>query len=141
MRISDWSSDVCSSDLGLGDILVVARRTQERLQDVPISITAISAEKIESAQISKWSDLIRLVPPLNVQQSSTGPGQSYSLRGFRTGVITYFNVDPTSTNAVHNEIWYLQTVQALAGSQGTMFGPHSNGGVILLVYPRQRSER
>src|SRR3546814_9380294 len=94
MRISDWSSDVCSSDLdpnqvypastgapqaeaGLGDILVVARRTQERLQDVPISITAISAEKIESAQISQGSDLIRLVPTLNVQQSSTGPGQSY----------------------------------------------------------------
>src|SRR3546814_11825879 len=91
MRISDWSSDVCSSDLGLGDILVVARRTQERLQDVPISITAISAEKIESAQISQGSDLIRLVPTLNVQQSSTGPGQSYSLRGIRTGVLTYFN--------------------------------------------------
>src|SRR3546814_12764047 len=101
MRISDWSSDVCSSDLGLGDILVVARRTQERLQDVPISITAISAEKIESAQISQGSDLIRLVPTLNVQQSSTGPGQSYSLRGIRTGVITYFNEVPTPTNAVN----------------------------------------
>src|SRR3546814_12783580 len=100
MRISDWSSDVCSSDLrmlhagvalaalsiglstealaqdqdqvypastgapqaeaGLGDILVVARRTQERLQDVPISITAISAEKIESAQLSQGSNLITL---------------------------------------------------------------------------------
>src|SRR3546814_4084308 len=89
---------------GLGDILVVARRTQERLQDVPISITAISAEKIESAQISQGSDLIRLVHTLNVQQSSTGPGQSYSLRGIRTGVITYFNEVPTPTNAVNNQI-------------------------------------
>src|SRR3546814_1476848 len=74
---------------------------QERLQDVPISITAISAEKIESAQISQGSDLIRLVPTLNVQQSSTGPGQSYSLRGIRTGVITYFNEVPTPRSEEH----------------------------------------
>src|SRR3546814_12422301 len=126
MRISDWSSDVCSSDLGLGDILVVARRTQERLQDVPISITAISADKIESAQISQGSDLIRLVPTLNVPQSSTGPGQSYSLRGIRTGVITYFNEVVTPTNAVNNQIWDQQPVQVLTGPNGKLLGPTSN---------------
>src|SRR3546814_9139234 len=109
------STGAPQAEAGLGGILVVARRTQERLQDVPISITAISAEKIESAQISQGSDLIRLVPTLNVQQSSTGPGQSYSLRGIRTGVITYFNEVPTPTNAVNNQIWDLQSVQALAG--------------------------
>ncbi len=125
---------------GLADIVVVARRTQERLQDVPISITAISAETIKSAQISQGSDLIRLVPTLNVQQSSTGPGQSYSLRGIRTGVITYFNEVPTSTNAVNNQIWDLESVQALAGPQGTLFGRNSTGGAILFVPARPTGE-
>src|SRR3546814_7707697 len=77
--------------------------------------------------------MIRLVPTLNVQQSSTGPGQSYSLRGIRTGVITYFNEVPTPTNAVNNQIWDLQSVQALAGPQGTLFGRNSTGGAILFV--------
>lgn len=120
----------------LDDIVVVARRAQERLQDVPISITAISADTIKSAQISQGSDLIRLVPTLNVQQSSTGPGQSYSLRGIRTGVITYFNEVPTSANAVNNQIWDLESVQALAGPQGTLFGRNSTGGAILFVPAR-----
>jgi len=118
---------------GLGDIVVVARRAEERLQDVPISITAISGEKLKAAQITQGSDLIRLVPTLNVQQSSTGPGQSYSLRGIRTGVITYFNEVPTSTNAVNNQLWDLSSLQALAGPQGTLFGRNSTGGAILFV--------
>src|SRR3546814_6708146 len=112
---------------------------QERLQDVPISITAIRAEKIESAQISQGSDLIRLVPTLNVQQSATGPGQSISRRGIRTGVITYFNEVPTPTNAVNKQTWDLQSVQALAGPQGTLFGRNSTGGAILFV-PRRPSD-
>src|SRR3546814_18856176 len=80
-----------------------------------------------------------LVPTLNVQQSSTGPGQSYSLRGIRTGVITYFNEVPTPTNAVNNQIWDLQSVQALAGPQGTLFGRTTTGGAILFV-PRRPSD-
>src|SRR3546814_20793962 len=83
--------------------------------------------------------MIRLVPTLNVQQSSTGPGQSYSLRGIRTGVITYFNEVPTPTNAVNNQIWDLQSVQALAGPQGTLFGRNSTGGAIMFV-PRRPSD-
>src|SRR3546814_3496679 len=70
------STGAPQAEAGLGDILVVARRTQERLQDVPISITAISAEKIESAQISQGSDLIRLVPTLNRSEEHTSELQS-----------------------------------------------------------------
>lgn len=134
------SPTAVTEQASLDDIVVVARRAQERLQDVPISITAISAETIKTAQISQGSDLIRLVPTLNVQQSSTGPGQSYSLRGIRTGVITYFNEVPTSTNAVNNQMWDLESVQALAGPQGTLFGRNSTGGAILFVPARPTGE-
>lgn len=122
------------------EIVVVARRTAERLQDVPIAVTAVSGETLQEAQITQSTDLIRLVPTLNVQQSSTGPGQSYSLRGIRTGVITYFNEVPTPTNAVNNQFWDLSSVQALAEPQGTLFGRNSTGGAILFVPQRPTSD-
>src|SRR3546814_20840932 len=75
MRISDWSSDVCSSDLmvfaqtiaeapaasddstGLQDIVVTARRKEERLRDVPISVSALQGETIASRNIVQQEDL------------------------------------------------------------------------------------
>lgn len=134
------TGETASAAPTLDDIVVVARRAEERLQDVPISITAVTGEGLRRAQITQNSDLIRLVPTLNVQQSSTGPGQTYSLRGIRTGVITYFNEVPTSTNAVNNQLWDLSSLQALAGPQGTLFGRNSTGGAILFVPQRPTGE-
>src|SRR5690606_26494879 len=69
-----------SARSALEEIVVVARRTEENLLDVPITVTAVSGERLKAASITDGVDLIRVVPTLNVQQSSTGPGQSYSLR-------------------------------------------------------------
>jgi iron complex outermembrane receptor protein len=121
---------------GLEEVVVVARRTEERLQTVPITVTAISGDQLRDANISNGADLQKLVPTLNVQQSSTGAGQSYSLRGVRTGVVTYFAEVPVATSAVDLQIWDLQSVQALSGPQGTLFGRNSTGGAILFVPQR-----
>src|SRR5690606_8948266 len=75
----------------LEEIVVVARRTEESLQSVPISVTAIGSQQLRAANIDSGSDLQRLVPTLNVQQNSLAAGHQYSLRGVRSGVITYFN--------------------------------------------------
>ena len=123
----------------LEEIVVVARRTEERALDVPITITAISSEQIKAAQIENGADLIRVVPTLNVQQPSTGPGQSYALRGIRNGVETYFNEVPTQTFSVDDQIWDLGSIQALSGPQGTLFGKNSTGGAILFV-PQKPTE-
>lgn len=128
------------SGSSLEEIVVVARRTEERAMDVPITITAISATQIKAAQIDNGADLIRLVPTLNVQQSSTTPGQSYALRGIRNGVVTYFNEVATQTEAVDDQIWDLSSIQALSGPQGTLFGRNSTGGAILFVPQRPTDE-
>src|SRR3546814_1180015 len=95
MRISDWSSDVCSSDL----------------------------------------------PTLNVGVSIFGSSQQYSLRGVRTGVVTYFNEVSVPTNVIDLQLWDLQSVQALSGPQGTLFGRNSTGGAILFVPQKHTDER
>jgi iron complex outermembrane receptor protein len=123
-------------DGGLGEIVVVARRQEENLQSVPLTVTAISGDTLQAASITEGSDLIRLIPTLNVQQPSTQPGVQYSLRGIRTGVVTYLNDVQTVTQAVNDQLWDLASVQALAGPQGTLFGRNSTGGAILFVPQR-----
>jgi iron complex outermembrane receptor protein len=134
---------------GLGEVVVVARRVEEKAQNVPISVTAISGETLKAASITENTDLIRLVPNLNVQHAATGPGVQFSLRGIRTGVVAYLNeVQLTTaggsaigdTQAVNDQIWDLASIQALSGPQGTLFGKNSTGGAILFV-PQRPTDR
>jgi iron complex outermembrane receptor protein len=121
---------------GLEEVVVVARRVEERLQDVPVTVTAISAQTLKDTQISTGTDLIKLVPSLSVQQGATGPGVNYAIRGIRDGVVTYFNDVPVNTAVVDDQIWDLSSVQALAGPQGTLFGKTATGGAILFEAQR-----
>src|SRR3546814_20984968 len=123
MRISDWSSDVCSSDL------------EENLQSVPISVTAISSEALEAHTVTTGTDLQKLVPTLNVGVSIFGSSQQYSLRGVRTGVVTYFTEVSVPTNVIDLQLWALQSLQTLSGPQGTLFGLNITGGAIPFVPP------
>jgi len=122
------------------DIIVVARRSEERLQSVPLSITAVSGTQLSAATVTTGTDLQKLVPSLNVGVSIFGSAQQYSLRGVRTGVVTYFNEVPVSTSAVDLQLWDLQSVQAIAGPQGTLFGRNSTGGAVLFVPQRPKNE-
>src|SRR3546814_8576118 len=62
MRISDWSSDVCSSDL----IVVTAQKRSESLQKVPLAITAITSSELERSGIRDLQGVAATVPGLNL---------------------------------------------------------------------------
>jgi iron complex outermembrane receptor protein len=130
------SPSVDEANPGLDEVVVVARRVEERLQDVPVTVTAISGLTLAEAQITRGTDLIRLVPSLSVQETSAAGGPQYALRGIRDGVITYFNDVPVNTLAVDDQIWDLSSVQALSGPQGTLFGRTATGGAILFEAQR-----
>jgi iron complex outermembrane recepter protein len=121
---------------GLEEIVVNARRVEENLQDVPITVTAITAQTLTQMQVIGGTDLIKVVPNLSVQQMATGTGANYSLRGINDGVIAYFNEVPAKTEATDDQLWDLNSVQALAGPQGTLFGKNGTGGAILFVPQR-----
>src|SRR3546814_12351004 len=90
MRISDWSSDVCSSDLAQqaeveasGDtiIIVTAQKREQNLQDVPASISVVGGETLIESGAAQISDLTGYVPGLHINNLGT-PGQSrIALRG------------------------------------------------------------
>jgi iron complex outermembrane receptor protein len=137
-------------------IIVTARRVEERLQDVPISITVASQERLTKANVSSSDDLARVVPGLNVQTRYSSEQSNFSIRGFsqelRTSasVGTYFAdvVAPRGggvslqggDGAGPGQLFDLQNVQVLKGPQGTLFGRNTTGGAVLLT-PKKPTDK
>lgn len=131
----------------LEEVVVTARRREERLQDVPIAISAFNGAELQRMGINNAEDLRMVSPGLNVSASPFGssvPG--YTLRGQRQleaiatqdpSVVVYYAdtplMRPHGTNAAFFDI---ENVQVLKGPQGTLFGRNTTGGAIL-VNPRR----
>ncbi|MEO6717695.1 MAG: TonB-dependent receptor plug domain-containing protein, partial [Novosphingobium sp.] len=137
------------------DIIVTARRVEERLQDVPISITVLTQEQLNNNNVSNIKDLAAYTPGLNVNSRFGADNTTFAIRGFtqeqRTSstVGTYFAdvVAPRGSGANFGgdgagpgSLFDLQNVQVLKGPQGTLFGRNSTGGAVLLV-PKKPTDR
>ncbi len=62
------TSDSESASAGLSEVVVTATRREERLQDVPISVSAFSQEKIDAQGLRNVDDVVRLTPDLTVSR-------------------------------------------------------------------------
>jgi iron complex outermembrane receptor protein len=124
----------------LQEVVVVARRIEEPLQKVPLTITAISTDQLKLQTITTGTDLQGLVPSMSVGISIFGATQQYSLRGIRDGVVEYLNEVPIDTILVDSQLWDLSSVQAVSGPQGTLFGRNSTGGAVLFVPQRPAND-
>ncbi|WP_159978665.1 MULTISPECIES: TonB-dependent receptor [unclassified Novosphingobium] len=137
-----------SEALNPGDIIVTARRTEERLQDVPISMTVYSGDQIEKRNIAVASDLAAFTPSLSVNTRYGPEKATYSIRGFNQDASTaptvgvYFadvvGVRAQGGTAGGNTVGAgsftdLQNVQVLKGPQGTLQGRNTTGGAVMLV--------
>jgi outer membrane receptor protein involved in Fe transport len=129
------------------DIVVTAQKREESLQQVPISIQALSAAKMEQHQVASFDDYAKLLPSVSFQ--SYGPGQSQIyFRGVTSGSdyngafggsqptsALYLDEMPLTTigGAVDLHIYDMQRVEALSGPQGTLFGSSSLSGTLRLI--------
>ncbi|MGB6230301.1 MAG: TonB-dependent receptor [Litorimonas sp.] len=130
-----------ASASSIDEIIVTAQRRAENLQDVPISITAISREEILEKDISDVSRLEQVVPGLRLARS--GAAQRPAIRGVYTEAVG-LNSDPRIGFYI-DEIYQARPQQATAalvdlervevqkGPQGTLFGRNSYGGNIALT--------
>lgn len=133
------------------DIVVTARRREENLKDVPISVSAISADTLERANVKTAIDLQYQTPSLSVTTNAYDRANlAFSLRGQRTNepqllsdppVGTYFAevVQPRPYGFGHS-LFDLASVQVLKGVQGTLFGRNVTGGAIL-IEPQHPTDR
>jgi iron complex outermembrane receptor protein len=131
-----------------GDIIVTARRSEERLQDVPISITVFTQEQLTNRNLTNGSELATYTPSLSVNSRYGPESASFSIRGFNQdqnsapAVGVYFADVAVpraqgSTGAGNGppvgSLFDLASVQVLKGPQGTLFGRNTTGGAVLLV--------
>ncbi len=148
-----WAQDAQAADPA--DIVVTARRVEERLQDVPISITVFNQSQLNDRNIANSTDLATYTPSLTVNARYGPDKASFAIRGFSQDLNTvptvgvYFadvvaprlSSNITSGNgAGPGSLFDLQNVQVLKGPQGTLFGRNTTGGAILLV-PRRPTDR
>jgi len=129
-----------TGDTGLNDIVVTARRREENLQDVPIAVTAYTAETLQTKAITDRTSLADNTPSLfTINGGYPREFAFFALRGqgpafgSTPGVVNYFAEVPNSVNIDGRVGSYydLANVQVLAGPQGTLFGKNATGGNIL----------
>jgi len=141
---SNAPSPDAQSDTGnVEDIIVTAQRKDERLQDVPISVTAVTATALANRGITGLNaiDLPQFTPGLLAPQINSRP--SYFLRGIGSNagnannepsVAVYidgvFSPNPMANSFDFNNI---ERVEILKGPQGTLFGRNATGGVIQII--------
>jgi iron complex outermembrane receptor protein len=131
-----------------GEIIVTAQRVEQRLQDVPISITVMDTRQLSNRNITIANDLATYTPSLSSNERYGPEKSSFSLRGFNQDnntaptVGVYFaevvgvraQGGTTSGNSVGAGAFMdLANVQILKGPQGTLFGRNTTGGAILLT--------
>jgi iron complex outermembrane receptor protein len=143
------SGNAASEARSGGDIIVTARRVEERLQDVPISITAYTQDQLQERNVVNFTDLALTTPSLSANTTFGDLNTNFAIRGFRSDqntpptVGTYFGdavalrggttTVPVGDGAGPGSFFDLENVQVLKGPQGTLFGRNTTGGAILLV--------
>jgi iron complex outermembrane recepter protein len=125
----------------LEEIVVTAQKREERLIDVPMSITALSGETVENAGIQNIIDLSYAVPNLSVREE--GPGQqTIVIRGMGNSwgssslVGLYLDEVPVSawpTAQIDLQTLDLARVEVLKGPQGSLYGQGAVGGTIRFI--------
>jgi iron complex outermembrane receptor protein len=120
----------------LEEIVVSARRREENVQDVPISIVALNAEALEFRGVQQLSDLSLQVPNI-VLMGGGATGETsgnFHMRGI-PGIATYVDGVWQSSDAglMTMNVVEVERVEVLRGPQGTLFGKNSTGGAIQYV--------
>jgi iron complex outermembrane receptor protein len=146
--------DTPSGTNGLDEIVVTATRRVERLQDVAVSATAFTQEKLDMQGLRSIDDLTRLTPGVTFQRDATTAAGNFNdedsdinIRGVDSTAGTstvgiYIDDTPiqgrhisfTSFNAFP-ALFDLERVEVLRGPQGTLFGAGSEAGTIRCIQP------
>jgi len=128
-----------SAGPALEEVIVNARRTEENLQRVPVTVTALSAAALEKQDIRTMQDLANYVPGYDPCCSRGGTSLSW-MRGV-PGVVGYFSELPANIDG-SGLFFDVSNIQVLKGPQGTLFGIATNGGAVLSqpVKPTNRLE-
>ncbi len=141
----------------LEEVVVTAQRREQRIQDVPISVTALSQEQMDAQGVRSVDEVARLTPGITFQRADARNGamSTISIRGIAstggastTGV--YIDDTPIQVRALgaggaafnaFPGVFDLERVEVLRGPQGTLFGAGSEGGTVRFITPQPNLQK
>jgi iron complex outermembrane receptor protein len=122
------------------EILVTAQKRTQSLRDVPLSVNALSGEKIEAAGITNIETMANYIPSFNMTQ--TGIGTNIAIRGISSGVNQGFEQSAAQfIDGIHYgraqlsraPFLDIERVEVLRGPQSILFGKNSTAGAISII--------
>jgi outer membrane receptor protein involved in Fe transport len=129
----------------LGGITVTAQKRTENVQEVPISMDVLDADKLSQNNVKDLDDYQRLLPSVSIQHLFLG-STNVTMRGVSAGsnanhsaslpsVGMYLDEQPITTiqGALDMNIYDVERVESLAGPQGTLYGASSQSGTIRII--------
>jgi outer membrane receptor protein involved in Fe transport len=140
-----WAADASSAP-ALDEIIVTAQKRSENLQDVPISVVAISAQQIKDAGITDIRNLAILTPGLTVTSEGNEAITTARIRGIGTvgdnpGLESSVGVNIDGVYRPRNGVAFgdlgeIEQIEVLYGPQGELFGKNNDAGVINVTTKR-----
>lgn len=134
---------VASTGSSVEELVVTARRRDERLIDAPVAITAVSGKRLETYAVTNFTDMSSLVPTMVAGRAASGSSASIFLRGVGSTALSAgfdqsvsFVVDglPMSRGREINLSQYdVQHLEVMKGPQALFFGKNTTGGLISVV--------
>jgi iron complex outermembrane receptor protein len=149
VRAAAPAADADSNSDAIQEITVTAQRRSENMQNVPITIQALTAETISQLNVANFDEFVRFLP--NVSQTTNGPGQSsIYIRGLNTdanggagggatgavpGVAIYLDEQSGQLPSRNLDVYAadLERIEVLEGPQGTLFGGGALNGVLRYI--------
>ncbi|MFA6606410.1 MAG: TonB-dependent receptor, partial [Sphingomonas sp.] len=125
-----------------GDIIVTAQKREQKLQDVPITVTAVSGARMQELGVNSLAEVALYIPGLRIQeQSDNNPG--FVIRGITSDsgssqqgarVSLYYNgVDISRTRGAYHDLYDLERIEVVKGPQATLFGTASAVGAVNII--------
>ncbi|WP_426026474.1 TonB-dependent receptor domain-containing protein [Brevundimonas sp. TSRC1-1] len=126
----------------LEDIVVTARRMEERIIDVPVAVSAFSAQQLDDRKVEGGAELLRIVPNVSFSKDNF-TSYNFSIRGIGSkvlattadpGVAVSFNNTALLRNRLFEQEYFdVDRVEVLRGPQGTLYGRNATAGVINML--------
>ena len=129
----------------IGEVIVQARRRDERLQDVPLVVNAVTNKQLDQLNIRDMKDIAPIVPGLTLTNNANGIGSVATLRGVNFDVNSsgnngtvefYLNDEPITSDVVLQSMYDIGQIEVLRGPQGTLRGRASPSGSITVTTQR-----
>src|SRR6185503_20791256 len=144
----DATTDAVATDDG--DIVITAQGRSQILQDVPLAVSAVSAQSLQNSGATDIRALNQLAPSLLVSSTSTEANGSARIRGIGTvgdnpglesSVAVFVDGVYRSRSGIGlNELGEIERVEVLRGPQGTLFGRNASAGLINILSKRPSHE-